>query len=165
MDIVGLRRAWSDWIGKFKPDLYVTITFTEEIAMELALKRFKQFFAYLNNRRFVFFEKLITCWVIFEKNDTRKGYHIHALIKGIDPTLAPRLEHLCHHAFGLSKVEGFDYSIQPYSAVNYIVDKHIYKYCGSLMYYEINSKYRKASKIAGRLKRQHPDIVDWINSH
>lgn len=96
----------------------------------------------MNQGRFEFYEKFLFCWVLVESNPKRKGVHIHALINGIVPELAGRLEARFKDAFGMSKVVPFDYSIQPYSAIDYIVDKYVFYHCHNLMLYRVNSKYR-----------------------
>jgi hypothetical protein len=150
-----LRMAWINWIEQYKPDLWITVTFAGqntsglakkefalENAEELALRRFKQFLKHLNQKRFVFYEKFLLCFLVIEKNPSGDGVHIHALIKGIKPELASRLEQRFHYVFGISKVVAFDYSIKPYSAIDYITDKYVFYQCDNLMFYRINSKYR-----------------------
>jgi len=150
-----LRQAWIDWIEQLKPDLWVTVTFAgqdtcglakkkffRENAEELALRRFKQFLKHLNQKRFIFYDKFILCFVIIEKNPGSEGVHIHALIKGIKPELASRLEQRLHIVFGKSSVVAFNDSIKPYSAIDYVVDKYVFFHCDNLMFYRINSKYR-----------------------
>ena len=149
-----LRQAWINWIEQYKPDLWVTVTFAEydtsglaknkfpvKNTEELVLKRFKQFLKHLNNKKFAFYGKFILCFLIIEKNPGRDGVHIHAVIKGIKPELASKLEQRCHDAFGESRVVAFDFS-KPYTAIDYIVDKFVFLRCDNLSFYRINSRYR-----------------------
>lgn len=159
-----LRLAWVKWIEQYKPDLYVTITFGDkgspallerkfalEKRDELVIRSLKQYLKNLNQRRFEFYEKFLFCWILVEPNPKRKGVHIHALIKGIVPELSGRLEARLNDAFGESKVVPFDYSIQPYSAIDYIVDKYVFYHCDNLMLYRVNSKYRGGDDGGGGL--------------
>ncbi len=137
-----LRIALIDWIEKSSPDLWVTITFAKEATnYDLTLKRLKQFLSRLNTARFEFYPKYIWLWAIFEK--TVNGYHIHALIKGIDPSSADRLQKRCNNTFGKSEVKPFDYSKKHYSAIDYIVNKYVYRGCDNLEPYKVNSRYRR----------------------
>lgn len=91
-------------------DLWVTITFRHITVKETALKQFKAFFKYLNrnSKNVVFVEKRIGSLTFFEKHSSRKGVHIHALVRGVNPTLAKKLCKECEKRFGESWVEAYD---------------------------------------------------------
>ena len=156
------RQAWMNWIEQYKPDLWVTVTFAgqdiyglhkkrfvSESAEEFAVRRFKQFLKYLNQKRFIFYDKFLLCFLVIERNPGSGGIHIHALIKGIKPELASLLEQRLHNAFGKALVKAFDCSIKPYSAIDYIVDKYVFFQCDNLMFYRINSRYRSNNNKGG----------------
>lgn len=130
---------WSEWLSKEEWDLFVTITFRQSKAVFIALKLFKRFFKYLNNITKGFFSKYIKCWVYFEKDEDRKGVHIHSLVKGIHPSMAVALEQECNKFFGQSKVVPYD---AEKGARYYLANKHRGPRLEHFDYYKINSAKR-----------------------
>lgn len=170
MDRLGLKakqfepllKGWVEYVGRLKPELFVTITFrrkrkdyssrikgkTEDAfwkRQQFATKRFRRFFKHLNKPGETYFQKYLRCWVCFEGVD--EDFHIHALISGIDASKAGMLEQECDRHFGNSKVVPFDYNIQPYSAINYMVEKYFFRNIAALDYFKINSRLRKEPKV------------------
>ncbi len=141
MNTYKLKMAWKEFVERIKPDLWVTITFRKTTSRNVAIKRFKWFFKFLNKPGIIYYNKFILCWVYFEeiKGD---GYHIHAFIKGIDPLLASILEKECNEAFGSSEVKPYDHSRIIYPASEYVADKCIIN-SDNLIPFKINSRLRK----------------------
>lgn len=125
-------------------DLWVTITFREERFVDSAKRGFKRFFKELNTPDKYYF-KYIRCWVFYEIDDARDSIHIHALINGIDKSLASELEKKCFCRFGNSEVEAYDYNHKG-SAIQYVAGKvDGYKLLHD-DFYKINAKLRNRPK-------------------
>ena len=145
----GLEKAWIEFLGRIKAELFLTVTFRKATGRKLALKRLKHFFKYLNKPDIIFFQKYILCWVCFE--ETVEDLHLHILIRGIAPRLASFLERECRIRFGNSDVKVFNYSGLPYTFVNYVVEKHIYTDFDRLESFKINSRWRKPLEFKGSI--------------
>lgn len=128
---------------KLHSDIYLTATFRAKAVTESAEKKFKFFFKCYLNKNKIFFEKYILCWVFFEKGDIRKGIHIHALIKNINPRFTPLLQVICEHFFGESKVVAYDHNRPKERQASYYLAR---KYCSEKLdhfdFYKINSRRR-----------------------
>lgn len=146
MDRYKLKIAWKEFIERLRPDLYVTITFRTITSRDMAIKRFKRFFKFLNKPNKIFYNKFTLNWVYFENKIEGEGYHLHALVKGIVPLLAPDLENECSRVFGLSKVVPYDHSRVIYPASEYLADKCAYFNSDNLKPFKINSRFRVSNK-------------------
>lgn len=73
-------------------DIFLVTTFRQEKEAEGAKRCFKCKFKYLNEPDDVYYEKVIYAFIVLERNEHRGGIHIHAFIRGIDPSLALFLE-------------------------------------------------------------------------
>jgi len=126
-------------------DLWFSTTFRSKALVMPAEKAFKYFFkSYLNQPDRIFFEKFILCWVLFDKRDSREGVHIHSLIKGIDPSLAPLLQKKSNAFFGQSDVRPYDHSISKNrSASHYLAEKYVREEFDHYGFYKINSRLRR----------------------
>jgi hypothetical protein len=83
-------------------------------------------------------------WVIFERGVKGEGYHIHALIKGINPCLAMALKRKLNNSFGSCKVDSYDHSRKIYPASEYIAEKYVLLNQENLEFFRINSRLRKS---------------------
>ena len=133
--------AFQEMLNRDRWDLFVTITFKEKRGVDGAKKAFKSFFRNLNLPSEIFYEKFILSWVFYESEGSRRGVHVHALIKGIDPSLASLLEEKCKGFFGLSKVVPYNYNNSG-SATSYLARKYPNINLVFFDYYKINSRLR-----------------------
>lgn len=148
IDVIRLKQEWKQFIERLHPDLFVTITFRKPTSKFIAKKRFKEFFRNLNKPGDILYRKFILSWVFFEERVRDDGCHIHALIKGIDPSLATVLEEKCLVNFGRSKVYPYDHARVKYPASEYLADKYVFFYgFDFLEFYRINSRLRKNPKV------------------
>jgi|GEM_PF-6609120 len=95
-----------DWleseIAQYAPfDLWMVMTFQHAQTPAVARRCFSCFFKHLNTPREVFFKKLVEGYVVLERHRQSEGTHVHVLLRGISPLLAPRLaermkKHYCH---------------------------------------------------------------------
>src|SRR5438477_2094597 len=106
------------FIKEFPADIWLTVTFRKTVNTGVAIRRFKYFLKHLNKPDQQFYKKYINVLVVCEKNRYRQGVHIHALVKGMDISLAPALESACNERFGESKAKA------PHEGVaGYLADK------------------------------------------
>lgn len=148
MDRQKLMGAWKEFVESLHPDLWVTITFRTPTSKYFAKMRFKKFFKHLNKPNETFYSKFILCWVFFEEWNRQERCHIHALIKGIDPSLAVNLEEKCLREFGLSVIRPYDYAMINHPASEYLAKKYVFYYGSDyLERFTINSRLRKISKV------------------
>lgn len=138
--------GFKEFVERLGADLWFTVTFRRSVSLDTAMKSFKRFFKFLNKPDKVYYEKFILSWVYFEKTIKGEGYHIHALIKGINPVLAPALEKECQKAFGLSKVKPYDHSRIIYPASEYLADKCVFN-SDNLEFFRINSRLRRYKEV------------------
>ena len=140
--------AWRELIERINPDLFVTITFRTTTSKRAAEKYLKKFFKFLNKDGEIFYNKFILAWVVvFERPVEGDGYHIHALIRDINPSLALPLEKKLNERFGSSKVLVYDHNWFNYPASDYLAEKYIkYGYEG-LELFRINSRFRNKSTV------------------
>ena len=103
-----LALNWREFLNKEQWDLFVTITFRKRKLVTGAVKAFKHFFKYVNTFAEPLFKKFIQCFVVFEKEDSRGGVHIHTFIKGINPFHTNKLEKNLKNIFGQSNVVPYD---------------------------------------------------------
>ena len=134
-----VRRELHYFLSVQKWDLFATITFRQQCPSLSAIKAFKRFFKYLNTRDRRFFDKYIECWIFLERHDLRAGVHIHALIRGINPTLAEELEKKCRRIFGQSRILPYDPMRQ---AVVYLAGKYKSQRLEDFTFFKINSRLR-----------------------
>ncbi|MFC1752678.1 hypothetical protein ACFL96_04705 [Thermoproteota archaeon] len=142
MDTNKLKMEWKKFVERIEPDLFVTITFRTFTSQNMAIKRFKSFFKFLNKPDRIFYNKFILSWVYFENRVKGEGCHIHALIKGVDTFLASILENKCKKAFGSSKVKPYDHNIVICPASEYLADKCVNYNSDNLKFFKINSRFR-----------------------
>lgn len=123
----GLVASYGDWIGSYKWDLFLTVTFG---VMGAAIhkkpgasyywdrklrnippeQRAKQAFNYFLKHRnsptgIIYYKGRIRCFTVFER---LPHPHIHAFVKGIREHWAEELEYECSQFFGDSKVNAYD---------------------------------------------------------
>ena len=143
MKTKALIEGFNRLITRETPDLFVTVTFAKQTSSLLAKKKFKWFFKYLNTKDKRFFQKTIKTWILLEKEGFRRGVHIHAFIRGIDPKLAEALERKCDRFFGKSRVVPYD----PEKNASYYLSR---KYSSNALedydYCKINSRIREKRK-------------------
>ena len=134
-------RAFDEFVRVFEPyDLFLTITFETVTFQEAARKSVKRFFATLNTRERVWYEKFIHCFIIYERNPDRQGVHLHGLLKGIKSNFARDLELELQGVFGwFCDVQAYD---PDKGASIYFARKYAYGRLADYDYYKINSKYR-----------------------
>ena len=142
MDTYRLKIAWKEFVERLRPDLFVTITFRTPTSERIAIRNYKSFFKFLNKTDEIYYNKFLLTWVVFERVVKGEGYHIHALIKGIDTSLEQALEKKLNKSFGSSKVLVYDYDRLNYSASEYLSEKYILYGYKSLEFYRINSRFR-----------------------
>jgi hypothetical protein len=100
-------------------DVWFSVTFRYPVSSTQAKRKFKYFFNHLNTASERFFEKYISAWVFVEWSESRGGNHIHALIKGVDLSLCPKLERKCIDFFGQSEVKPIHEDVIPYLVRKY----------------------------------------------
>jgi hypothetical protein len=134
-----------DEIDDLHCDIYFTATFKSRTLAESAEKAFKYFLkCRLNQPGKTFFKKFVMCWAFFDKVDKRGGIHIHALLKNIDPSLAPSLQEKCKEFFGQSDVRPYDHSLPKHrSASHYLAEKVVRGELDHYDFYKINCKFRR----------------------
>lgn len=137
-----IKLACKDMIERLKPELYITITFRTPTSKYGTIRRIKLFFKFINSSDQVFYSKFLLGWFFFENSIKSEGYHVHGLIKGIDPYLASSLERRCNLSFGLSKVLIYDNNRINYPASEYLADKYVFYNYDDLEFFRINSRFR-----------------------
>ena len=142
IQVLMLIQAYRQLFERLPPDLWITITFRKHSSLGFTIKRLKWFFASLNTPAEMFYHHYVKCWVYFEK--TIEGYHIHCLLKRINPDLSLNLEEKCLRYFGRSEVRPYDHTITDVPASEYVGQKCVKKKDTQdhWDYYKINSKYR-----------------------
>jgi hypothetical protein len=137
-----LVAEFQGFIDRWKFDICLALTFRQETKLAEAIKRFKFFFKHLNTKEEQFFSKFIRCWV-FYGTAGEHGVHIHALIQGIAPHLANRLEEKCSQFFGNTVVEPYDYNFSKARSMSrYLSRKYLSTRLQDFDYYKINSRLR-----------------------
>lgn len=137
-----LKEGYLEFINTYNWDLYITFTFRHSISPVVAIRRFKHFFKYLNNRdeNVPFFKNFINCFVVVDKKDPM-NVHIHALIRGINPTFASEIKKICEYdkSIGIS-------DIQPYilkaGADEYLANKCVESEKNDYVIFTVNSRKR-----------------------
>ena len=125
-------------------DIYCNPTFRSRTLQEEAEQEVKYFFKHLNKPGKIFFPKFMLCWVFYEGGDIRGGLHLHLLIKGINPSLAPDLQKKCKEFFGDSQVVPYNYNLPgEKSPSRYLAKKYISDELDFFDLYKINSKLRR----------------------
>lgn len=126
-------------------DIYFSTTFKLKTLAESAEKAFKYFFkCRLNQPGDIFFKKFVLCWAFFERSDSRGSVHIHALLKGISPSLAIPLQKKCKDFFGQSDIRPYDHSLPKHkSASHYLAEKAVRGELDHYNFFKINCKLRR----------------------
>ena len=132
-----IEYALNEYIKERGLECWMTVTFPNAVPPSLAKKEFQRFFKKLNKADEEFFKKYVECLVFIEKNKTREGVHIHAVVGKIAPTLYPRLKEKCKKYFGESEVKARDYRTVPY-----LVRKFDSELLEDWFPLKINSRYR-----------------------
>lgn len=125
--------------------LFFNVSFRKITSYEIAKKRFKWFFKYLNTEEEEYFKGYITCYVFYERQNTfRGGVHIHALVDRIPPEASDIIQMKARKYFGqMSVVMPYDSSrgASYYLARKIDTDKLV-----EYEFYVINSKIRREQK-------------------
>jgi len=138
-----LVNALKEFLEKDKWDTWLTVTFRTPVTSSLAKKKFKYFFKTLNKPDEEFFKKYILSCVFVERNKVKKGFHIHALVKGVAPSLCSRLEEKCREYFGESRVMPVHEGVIPY-----LCDKYDTSSLEDWRFFKINSRLRASKPTA-----------------
>ena len=141
MSLDRFTTEWSVFIGN-NWDIFASFIPKSPTSASLAKRSFKNFFKNLNNPRYgvKFYEKYIYSWVFIEKNSFRRGCHIHTLVRGIDPALAPQLQEVSRKYFSpWSQVVAYD---PAKGARHYLVKKILNRTLEDYDFYKINSRWR-----------------------
>lgn len=139
MENLKLTKAWVEFLGN-DWSIWFSATFRTPTPLPTAKKSFKHFFKYLNvPGKTKFYDRYMFCWVFFEKDQNRRGVHLHALLQGINPALTSELEELTQRYFGkFSKVVPY----VPLKGANSYLALKINKTVEDYDFYKINSKFR-----------------------
>jgi len=124
-------------------DLWATITFRQKTQLLGARSLFKYFLKHLNSPDDIFFDKFVFCFVFFER-DNRGGVHIHALIRGIHPLYAFKLEGKCREHLGDTKIKPYNPSLKK-NATLYLACKYVTQSLEDFDFMKVNSKFRNQS--------------------
>ena len=145
MDNRAKVKAFEELIIQNGPwSLWATITFRRPVDSSEAIKRFKTFMRNLNTRDEILIHNFAWCFVLLDRGSGREGVHIHALIRGIHPLNAMKLEKKCEKHFGISKVVPYVPSIQP-NATLYLAQKYALSTLADFSFMKIDSRIRVKS--------------------
>lgn len=111
-----LFEAIKQYLEKNNPDLWITVTFSKATSAKTADRIFRHALKYLNKGELKFYDKFIRGWAFYEQNSDSPGVHIHALVNGISPDLAPLIEKKFRKRFGMSKVKPMHSGVISYLA-------------------------------------------------
>jgi len=126
-------------LGPF--DLYATMTFPKVTEKTEAMDAYKHFFKYLNRDYKKFYERYIHCLVVYERNTSRKGVHIHSFIRGIQADLCDMVLRECKNYFG-PQCDVQPYALRRWKKIKYIARKYVSPDLEDFDFYKINSRYR-----------------------
>lgn len=139
-----LLEAWQQYITKgYEWTLWFNPSFRAPTSYEIAKKRLKWFFKYLNSENELYVPNFIRCWAFYERQGGSNGVHIHAFIDRIDPKHSGVIQDKARKYFGeMSLVEPYDASR---GASYYLARKINTSRLIAYEFYVINSKIRNIS--------------------
>lgn len=145
MNTLALQRAFKAFLDEKIKDwhegIWLTLTFRKYQSLEGAVKRFKCFFKNLNTTYQSYFDNYIYAFIFYERQNFRRGIHIHAIINRINPNdslLMNMLERECLMSFGEVMIKPIHENVTKYVSEKYSSEK-----LEHFDYYKINSKLRK----------------------
>lgn len=128
-------------LTRYDWDLWVTATFPESIGWVKAKKEFRNFLKRLNQKHGpLVYKNVIHGFAEYEKNKSRPGVHVHAVLFNVPLEMAGFVAKSCQYYLGVSTVGHVHEGVIPYMQRK-LTD-------GSLAYYEpfkVNARKRVKS--------------------